>query len=127
MAAPLRISRTDWFVTVVDWQIWLLVLACGASTYLWRALGVAFSGRLRTDGEGFAWITCVAYAMLAGLVVRIVVLPVGTLAASALADRLFACALAVVIFFLGRRNLLLGVAAGFLTFMALIYLRTIFS
>jgi len=112
---------------MADWQIWLLVLACGAGTYLWRALGVAFSGRLRTDSEGFAWLTCVAYAMLAGLVVRIVVLPVGILAASALADRLVACALALVIFFLGRRNLLMGVAMGFLTFIALTYLRTIHS
>ncbi|MEX2165116.1 MAG: AzlD domain-containing protein [Sulfuricaulis sp.] len=110
-----------------DWRIWLLVLACGAGTYLWRALGVAISGRLRPDSEVFAWITCVAYAMLAGLVARIVILPVGTLAASALGDRLVACALALAVFYLSRRNLFMGVGAGFLVFVALTYRQATFS
>lgn len=110
-----------------DWRIWLLVLACGAATYLWRALGVALSGRLRPESEVFAWITCVAYAMLAGLVARIVILPVGTLAASTLEDRLFACGLALAVFFFSRRNLFMGVGAGFLAFVALTYLRTTVS
>lgn len=102
----------------------LLVLACGAGTYLWRALGVAFSGRLRPDSEVFAWVTCVAYAMLAGLVARIVFLPVGILTASTLGDRLLACALALLVFFRSRRNLFIGVGSGFLAVMALTHLRT---
>src|SRR5713226_6912202 len=109
-----------------DWRIWLLVLACGAGTYLWRGLGVVLSGRLRPESEVFAWVTCVAYAMLAGLVARIVLLPVGTLTASALEDRLFACGLALTVFFLSRRNLFIGVGAGFLVLVAITYLGTLF-
>ena len=45
----------------------LLSIACGAGTYLWRGLGVAVSARIKPDSELFAWIGCVAFAMLAGL------------------------------------------------------------
>ncbi|MBI3936465.1 MAG: AzlD domain-containing protein [Betaproteobacteria bacterium] len=74
---------------------WLLVLASSAGTYLWRGLGVALSGRIRVESELFDWITCVAYAMVAGLITRIIVMPTGMLAASLLPDRLAACALAL--------------------------------
>ena len=58
----------------------ILILAAALGTYSWRFLGVVFSGRIRTDSEFFQWISCVTYAMVAGLVFRIVVLPVGPLA-----------------------------------------------
>ena len=69
--------------STVTWptlQLFGLVMACGLSTYLWRGLGVLLSGRIRADGEFFRWAGCVAYAMIAGLTVRILLLPTGTLA-----------------------------------------------
>jgi hypothetical protein len=50
-------------------------------------LGAAISGRVRAEGALFTWLGCVAYAMLAGLVARIVVMPLGTLEATALGQR----------------------------------------
>jgi branched-subunit amino acid transport protein len=91
----------------------LLVFACGAATYLWRGLAVPLSGRVSVDSELFTWISCVAYAMVASLIARMVFLPSGTLAATLLPDRLLACALALVVYFVGRRNLILGMVAGF--------------
>lgn len=92
----------------------LLVLLVGALvTFAWRALGVVLSGRLRTDGRLFEWIACVAYALLAGLVARMIVLPTGPLATTALADRLLATVAAVAAFYLWRRGgVLLGCFAG---------------
>jgi branched-subunit amino acid transport protein len=101
----------------------LLVIACGFGTYIWRALGVALSGRLQADSELFHWISCVAYAMIAALVSRIVFLPSGLLAQSALTERLAACALALVVYFATRRNLFLGVGAGVATLIGFGYLR----
>nr|UOZ96229.1 hypothetical protein NCPCFENI_00121 [Cupriavidus sp.] len=77
-------------------EFWL-VLAAALGTYAWRALGVVFSGRVRTDSEFFQWISCVTYAMVAGLVFRIVVLPVGLLAQIPLWARLLCLAVALVI------------------------------
>jgi branched-subunit amino acid transport protein len=101
----------------------LLVIACGLATYVWRALGVTLSGRLRTDSELFQWISCVAYAMIAALVSRIVFMPSGLAAQSALPERLVACAVALAAYYATRRNLFLGVGAGVLTLIGFGYLR----
>jgi branched-subunit amino acid transport protein len=94
-------------------KLGLLVLACGAATYLWRGLGVLLSGRVDAASEVFTWVGCVAYAMIASLIARIVFLPSGTLAATLLPERLLACAVALAVYYAGRRNLLLGILAGF--------------
>ena len=94
-------------------ELLLLVLACAAGTYLWRALGVALAGQLDPQGELFNWMSCVALAMIAGLVARVLLQPVGVLAATSLVERLAATALALVVYFgLTRRNLLAGVLSG---------------
>jgi branched-subunit amino acid transport protein len=75
----------------------ILVLAAALGTYGWRFLGVVLSGRIRTDSEFFQWISCVTYAMVAGLVFRIVVLPVGLLAQIPLFARLVCIGAALVV------------------------------
>lgn len=103
----------------------LVVLAVGAAaTYAWRALGVVLSGRIEPDGPVFEWAACVAYALLAGLIARMIVLPMGILAEAATLDRLLATAAALAAFFwLGRRNMLLGVAVGAGALVALTWAR----
>lgn len=81
------------------------------------------SGRVRIDSEFFAWAGCVAYALIAGLAARILLLPTGTLAATPLPERLIACAIALIVYFVFRRNLLAGIAAGFVTLIALVAIR----
>jgi branched-subunit amino acid transport protein len=93
-------------------EIWLVTAACAAGHYFWRGLGVALSGRITVNSELFNWATCVAYAMIAGLVMRIMIFPAGMLAESELIDRLAACVLALAAFYGWRRNLFVGVSAG---------------
>jgi branched-subunit amino acid transport protein len=104
-------------------ELWLLVIACALGTYLWRGLGVLLSGRIKVNSELFNWVACVAYAMVAGLISRIVIVPGGMLAQTALAERLVACALAVAAYYLSRRNLLVGVGAGVAAIMAMVALH----
>lgn len=104
-------------------ELALLVLGCAAATYLWRGLGVALSGKLRAESELFQWISCVAYAMIAALVSRIVIMPTGLAAQSALSERLIACAVALAAYYATRHNLFLGVAAGVLALVAFGYAR----
>lgn len=110
-------------MNVAELDLWALVAACALGTYLWRGLGVALSGRIGTESELFRWSACVAYAMVAGLTVRIIVMPTGTLAASLLEDRLIACAFALAAFYATRRNLFAGVSAGAIALVALSYAR----
>ncbi|MGF1628989.1 MAG: AzlD domain-containing protein [Kiloniellaceae bacterium] len=97
---------------VGPWWPYLLMTVAALATYFWRALGVALSGRIDAGSRLFEWVACVAYAMLAGLISRMILLPNGPLADTATADRIAGAAIALAIFFLTRRNVGLGVAAG---------------
>jgi branched-subunit amino acid transport protein len=101
-------------------ELALLVVGCALATYLWRGLGMLVSGRVSMDGEFFIWAGCVAYALIAGLAVRILLLPTGTLAATPLPERLVACAIALAAYFVFRRNLFVGIAAGFVALVTLV-------
>lgn len=102
-------------------ELWLLVLLCAVATYFWRGLGVLLSGRIKADSEIFRWVECVAYAMVAGLIVRMIVMPTGTLAMSPLWERLLACAVALVIYWLTKKNLFIAVGAGLATIVGAAY------
>ncbi|MGB7543469.1 MAG: AzlD domain-containing protein [Burkholderiales bacterium] len=104
-------------------ELGLTVLACGASTYLWRGLGVLLSGRVRVESEIFTWVGCVAYAMVAALISSMVFVPAGTLAATTLVERLLACATALAVYYASRRNLFAGIVAGFAVIVACNWLR----
>ncbi len=94
-------------------DLWLLLALCGIATYAWRGLGALLSGGVDADSEVFTWISCVAYAMIAGLVARILVLPTGALAETTLLERALGSAAALgAYFWLTRRNLFAGVLAG---------------
>lgn len=106
-------------------ELWLLLLASGAATYLWRGLGVLLSGRINPQSAMFEWVSCVAYALVAGLIARIIVAPSGLLAQTALTDRLLACVVAFVAYRLARRNMFAGMVCGIAFFIGAAYVRGI--
>lgn len=114
----------DWSERKDVLELALLVVGCGLATYLWRGLGMLVSGRVSMESEFFVWAGCVAYALIAGLAVRILLLPTGTLAATPLPARLVACAIALVVYFVFRRNLFMGIAAGFVALVSLLAIRS---
>lgn len=103
-------------------ELWLLVVVCGLATYAWRGAGVFVSGGISPNSALFSWLGCIAYATLAALISRIMFLPVGTLAQSALSDRLVAAALAALIFAATGRNLFAGVFGGGVAIVAITWL-----
>ena len=94
------------------WQLLTLVVACALGTYSWRGVGVWIADRIDVTSEWFRWLTCIAYAMIAGLIARVVLLPVGELADTWLWQRLVGVAIALVGFRIFRRNQLAGVLLG---------------
>jgi branched-subunit amino acid transport protein len=108
-------------------ELLILVLFCAVATYAWRGLGVLLSGRIQTNSELFNWVACVAYAMVAGLIMRIIVMPTGMLATTPLVDRLLACALALTAFYVSRKNLFVGVITGVAIIVGAGYLRGVFT
>lgn len=94
----------------------LVVAAAVAATALWRAVGVFLAKRLDTEGAVFRWFSFASFAVLAGLLSRLLLLPTGELATIGLEVRLGAAVIGVAAFYLTRRSLLVGVTAGTVSF-----------
>ena len=101
-------------------NFWLIVLACGAATFFWRALGVLVTRRIDANGAFFRWVTCVSYAMVAGLIFRMIVMPESELASVSLPIRVGAVVIAFGAYFLFKRRLVAGVVAGGLSLSGLV-------
>ena len=100
----------------------LLLLTSGAivGTYLWRGAGVMFAARIKSDSPVFQWVTFVSYAMLGGLIARMVILPIGPLMETPLLCRALAFVIGVGVFFGGGKRVLPAVFVGVATFILLV-------
>ena len=102
---------------------WFLLAAAIGATYVWRGLAVPLSSRIDAEGKAFEWMTCVTYALLAGVIARMIVLPFGDLSNTPLTDRIVAVAISLVTFFVGRKNVLVGVSTGTVVFIILVIIH----
>ena len=104
-------------MSVADPTIILLLSLLG--TFLLRALGVVGAGRLEPDTPAFRWIGCVAFAIAAGIMAKILFIPSGVLAEASLISRLSGVAVGLLVFFGFRRRLFTGLVAGLATFLVI--------
>jgi len=98
----------------------LLTLGAIAGTYIWRGAGVMFAARVNSDGPVFQWVTFVSYAMLGGLIARMVILPIGPLMETPLLFRTLAFVIGVGLFFVLGRRILPSVFIGVALFIFLV-------
>ncbi|MCP4430134.1 MAG: AzlD domain-containing protein [Gammaproteobacteria bacterium] len=92
--------------------LWIIVTGCIIATFFWRLLGAIVVQRMAERGELYEWVNCVSYALVAALVFRMIIIPQSDLAILSIWSRVSAVGLAFIIYFLFKRNLLAGVAAG---------------
>ena len=78
-----------------DAGIWAALIGASIGTYLWRGLGVYFSGKINQDSEIFRWLAAVTYAMVATLAVRLILFPVGLMATVPPWIRILICVLSI--------------------------------
>lgn len=94
------------------WPFVMILVAGWLATDVWRWLGVLAGGRLRDDGEVFIWVRCVATALVAGVIAKLILFPQGALAETSMALRLFATACGFLAFLASRQKVVVGVLAG---------------
>lgn len=92
--------------------LWIIVVGCILATFFWRFMGAVVVRKVAQGGDFYEWVSCVSYALVAGLVFRMIILPQSDLAVLSIWSRLVAVALAFAAYFLFKRNLLAGVATG---------------
>ena len=107
-----------------DLPMWIkIVLAGTVVTYLWRMLGVMLISRLDPQGAMMLWVRAVATALVAGLVMRLMILPSQMMSVTTLTNRLSALFIGLVVLFTIRRNTTLAVFSAVLAFMLMAWLQ----
>jgi len=86
-------------------NIILVILVTSFATYLSRFLGVISSEKINATSKIFRWFNCIAYSILAALIVRIVIFPAGTLEEAELWVRLIVITISIIVFFISKKNL----------------------
>jgi len=94
------------------WPFVMILVAGWLATDVWRWLGVLAGGRLREDGELLIWVRCVATALVAGVISKLILFPQGVLAETPLWLRLAAAAVGFAAFFAARQRVFVGVLAA---------------
>ncbi|OFX09945.1 MAG: hypothetical protein A2516_12150 [Alphaproteobacteria bacterium RIFOXYD12_FULL_60_8] len=100
---------------------WIAIGAVAFITYASRYLGTLLSQRISKKSQAFVWLTYVTHALVAALIARMLILPIGPMAEAGLFERGVAVGLGLAVFFLTRRNLLAGIGAGTAGLVALMW------
>jgi hypothetical protein len=94
------------------WPYLALLLFAVLPTEIWRWLAIVFARKIDPASPVLEWVRCVATALLAGVVAKLVTAPPGALAEMPFALRFGALGLAVGIVLFKRRLILPAVLAG---------------
>jgi branched-subunit amino acid transport protein len=92
-------------------ELWILVALAVIGTVIWRALGVLIADRFPQNSLFLGWIDAVAYAMVSGVMLLIIVFPSGVMSSTALSWRLAALAASLTVMMLTGR-MMLAILAG---------------
>ena len=104
---------------MIETSALLVIVLAAIATYASRAVGTMVSGKITVDSPIIDWITCVTYALLTGLVVRMIWMPVGTLANTDDWVRFTAAGTGLAVFLISKHNVGLGVLSGSLMLIGL--------
>ena len=89
--------------------IYLSIIVASLGTYFCRAFGVFSSKNIKPESPIFDWIRCVSIAVIAAVITRIILFPVGILEEASLLNRIICTLIALGFFFSFKRNIILSV------------------
>ena len=86
-------------------SIAIVIIVTSIATYISRFLGVLSSEKIKETSKIYRWFNCLAYSTLAALISRMIIFPSGSLAEVDYFIRFIVLILTVVIFFIGKKNI----------------------
>ena len=86
-------------------NIILVILVTSFATYLSRFLGVISSEKIKETSKIFKWFNCIAYAILAALIARMIIFPAGVLSESVIFFRFVVLISAIILYLITKKNL----------------------
>ncbi|MEL0025242.1 MAG: AzlD domain-containing protein, partial [Alphaproteobacteria bacterium] len=115
---PSAVARWDLTMPAIDFsqlEAWAAVGLAFLGTFIWRFLGVMLADKVQPDSMLMKWVNAVAYAMVAGVMMLVLVFPTGVLETTELSDRLIAFAVGVIVMFF-THQLWYALPASIITF-----------
>ena len=103
------------------WHSWLAVGLATIGTFIWRFAGILLVSKIPAQSSLMDWVNTMAYAMVAGVLMLVLVYPTGILAASGLDDRLLGLVTGISAMLLTKR-IILSLLCGILMFAASLHL-----
>ena len=103
------------------WGSWLAVGLAAVGTFIWRLAGVFLASKIPAQSPVMDWVNAMAYSMVAGVLMLMLVHPTGILAASGLDDRLLGLVTGVGTMILTKR-IIPSLIGGILMFAASLHL-----
>lgn len=97
--------------------LWGYLLAAIIGTASWRLCGAILIGRVQEESQLFQWIAMVAYAMVAALLTRVLLMPQGQIEVNIILMRGIPFALAVLVWYYKKKSLMYGLVTGLISFM----------
>ncbi len=99
--------------------LWLTLAVAGtAANEIWRISGVWLSRGVDPESPVILWVKDISTALVAALIARLLLQPIGPLASISGGVRLIAFATGVAAYFLSRRRLAIGLACAEAAFFA---------
>ena len=86
-------------------NIILVILVTSLATYLSRFLGVISSEKMDIKSKIFRWFNCIAYAILAALIARMIIFPAGVLSETSVLIRIIVLGSMILLYFFTKKNL----------------------
>ena len=99
-----------------DIYIYFAIILTAFATYLPRFLGVFSSDFVNEEGKLFKFVSCISYGILAALIARIFIHPVGALEQTSTAIRLLAAGITIIVLFVTKKNVLFSSLFGVILF-----------
>ena len=100
---------------------WFAVGLAALGTFIWRLAGVMLATKIPPQSTLMDWVNTMAYSIVAGLLMLMLVYPTGIMADSGLDDRLLGLLTGVGTMILTKR-IILSLLCGVLTFAASLHL-----
>ena len=100
---------------MVEIKAWLGLILAFCATFSWRFLGVVLADRISSTGLLMSWINAVAYSMVAGVLMLVLVNPTGILITASLSARLLGLFAGVFVICLSRKiplSIAIGIGIG---------------
>ena len=107
----------------MDLKAWFGVFLAFFATFLWRFLGLALADRISSTGLLMRWINAVAYSMVAGVLMLILVNPTGILLTASLGARLSGLFSGIFVIYVAK-NIPLSMVIGICVFVVIARLES---